>query len=101
MGGPIASYIVFCVPIFVCLQCLRRKPCYLPGSGHFLTAQSAADHLSHEGNGQYVQVCLGHADVAPCPTRVRNMIGVHDFGFSNSDVASVLVRHTGIRVQIV
>jgi hypothetical protein len=31
------SYIVFCVPIFVCTQCLRRKPCYLPGSGHCLT----------------------------------------------------------------
>jgi hypothetical protein len=37
VGGPIASYIVFYVPIFVCFQCLRRKPCYLPGSGHFLT----------------------------------------------------------------
>jgi hypothetical protein len=29
--------LVFCVPIFVCSQCLRRKPCYLPGSGHYLT----------------------------------------------------------------
>jgi hypothetical protein len=25
------------VPIFVCSQCLHRKPCYLPGSGHYLT----------------------------------------------------------------
>jgi hypothetical protein len=23
--------------VFVCSQCLRRKPCYLPGSGHCLT----------------------------------------------------------------
>jgi hypothetical protein len=37
-GGPSASSIVFCVPIFVCSQCLRRKSCYLPGSGHCLTA---------------------------------------------------------------
>jgi hypothetical protein len=29
--------VTLCVPIFVCFQCLRRKPCYLPGSGHFLT----------------------------------------------------------------
>jgi hypothetical protein len=36
-----ASYIVFCVPIFVCSQCLRRKSCYLPGSGHCLTETAA------------------------------------------------------------
>jgi hypothetical protein len=32
--------VTFCVPIFVCSQCLRRKPCYLPGSGHCLTCGS-------------------------------------------------------------
>jgi hypothetical protein len=30
--------VVFCVPIFVCAQCLHRKSCYLPGSGHCLTS---------------------------------------------------------------
>jgi hypothetical protein len=31
--------------IFVCSQCLRRKPCYLPGSGHCLTmVATAASH---------------------------------------------------------
>jgi hypothetical protein len=43
MPIPSASYIVFCVPIFVCSQCLRRKPCYLPGYGHCLTCQYFCD----------------------------------------------------------
>jgi hypothetical protein len=39
---------VFCVPIFVCSQCLHRKPCYLPGSGHYLAEAEAAVSVNEE-----------------------------------------------------
>jgi hypothetical protein len=51
----------------VCTQCLRRKPCYLPGSGHCLTSPavhpqhslSLADTNVHEGSGTTAAV-VGH-----------------------------------------
>jgi hypothetical protein len=46
-----ASYIVFCVPIFVCSQCLRRNSCYLPGSGHCLTRPVCSFMLLGQGMG--------------------------------------------------
>jgi hypothetical protein len=36
-GDPVLVTLCFCVPICVCSQCLRRKSCCLPGSGHCLT----------------------------------------------------------------
>jgi hypothetical protein len=57
--GTSASYIVFCVPIFLCSQCLRRKSCYLPGSGHCLTG-----HYCCTGTSRLVDVLVTHMQMS-------------------------------------
>jgi hypothetical protein len=87
VGDPVLVTLCFCVPICVCSQCLRRKSCCLPGSGHCLTVQpkqpgqQLARHL-------HVTVSQGFGGPRSSSSRIHTCTCITNHFFSLTDTIS-------------
>jgi hypothetical protein len=92
VGDPVLVTLCFCVPICVCSQCLRRKSCCLPGSGHCLAVPKP--HATNQTSGTLSSRRLCNLTCSVLPLHIIKQGNCLDTAAQRSTVSGIPGEYT-------